>query len=93
MGYRLAFLKEALKEWERLDSTVQEQFKNKLAERLDEPCVLASKLSGYKDRYKIKLRTSGYRLIYEIENGELVVTVIAVGKRDRNAVYSIAAKR
>ena len=93
MRYRLAFLKEALKEWERLDTTVREQFKNKLAERLEEPYVPASKLTGFKDRYKIKLRTSGYRLVYEIENGELVVTVIAVGRRDRNAVYMAAAKR
>jgi mRNA interferase RelE/StbE len=52
----LAFKEDALKEWHALDNTVREQFKSKLEERLANPHVPASKLSGQKNRYKIKLR-------------------------------------
>ena len=93
MKYELGFLEEALKEWGKLDSITREQFKSKLTERLSNPCVPASKLSGHKDRYKIKLRSVGYRLVYEVRDNEVIVIVVAVGKRERNAVYKVAAKR
>jgi mRNA interferase RelE/StbE len=35
----------------------------------------------------------GYRLVYEVRDHELIVIVIAVGKRERNAVYKVADKR
>lgn len=43
--------------------------------------------------YKIKLRSIGYRLVYEVIDSRLVVTVIAVGKRERSKVYGSAASR
>jgi mRNA interferase RelE/StbE len=93
MTYELAFLDAALKEWRKLDSNTQDQFKKKLAERLANPRVSAAKLSGSKDRYKIKLRSIGYRLVYEVRDAQLVVVVVAVGKRERDAVYRAAEKR
>lgn len=93
MSYELAFLDEALKEWRRLDSPIREQFKAKLAERLAPPRMPAARLSGHPDRYKIKLRSAGYRLVYEVRDQVLLVLVIAVGKRDRNAVYRAASRR
>jgi mRNA interferase RelE/StbE len=50
-------------------------------------------LAGHKDRYKIKLRSVGYRLVYEVRDNMLMVIVVAVGKRERNAVYRVATKR
>ena len=93
MSFDLGFLDEALKEWGKLDSSTREQFKKKLAERLVTPRVLSARLSGQKDRYKIKLRGVGYRLVYEVRDKQLVVVVVAVGKRERNAVYKAAARR
>ena len=93
MTYRLKFKDEALKEWHKLDSTLREQFKKKLTERMQDPRVPAAKLSGHTDRYKIKLKSNGYRLVYEVRDAEIVVVVIAIGKRERNAVYAAAAKR
>ena len=93
MSFELGFLDEALKEWRKLDSNTREQFKAKLAERLTTPRVPSAKLSGHKDRYKIKLRSVGYRMVYEVRDKELIVVVVAVGKRERNAVYKAAAKR
>lgn len=93
MSYELGFLEEALKEWRKLDGSIREQFKEKLAERLTNPRVPAALLSGQKDRYKIKLRSAGFRLVYEVRDRQLIVVVIAVGKRERNAVYKAAEKR
>lgn len=93
MSYELGFLEEALKEWRRLDGSIREQFKEKLAERLENPRIPAALLSGQKDRYEIKLRSAGFRLVYEVRDRQLIVVVVAVGKRERNAVYKAAAKR
>jgi mRNA interferase RelE/StbE len=93
MSFELGFLEEAMAEWQRLDSTIRTQLKKKLAERLQAPRVPSAKLSGHPDRYKIKLRTVGYRLVYEVRDQQVLVIVIAVGKRDRNAVYRAAQLR
>ena len=93
MSYELSFHSDALVEWRKLDATVREQFKKKLAERLQHPRVPSARLSGHKDRYKIKLRRVGFRLVYEVRDAVLLVLVVAVGKRERNAVYRAAVKR
>lgn len=87
MTYKLKFLPVALKEWEKLAPPIKSQFKKKLAERLENPHVASARLRGYDSVYKIKLRTAGYRLVYEVIDNEVVVYVLAVGKRDKNAVY------
>jgi mRNA interferase RelE/StbE len=92
MTYSLQFHTAALREWRKLGHTVRDRFKAKLAERLDMPRVEGDRLHGAKDRYKIKLRSSGYRLVYEVHDTVLVVSVIAVGKRDRSQVYWQATK-
>ena len=93
MTYKLDFYEEALKEWKKLDATVREQFKTKLAERLENPRLASAKLRDSKDRYQIKLRQVGYCLVYEVNDSTVVVLVVAVGKRDKSAVYSAATKR
>ncbi|MGF9561977.1 type II toxin-antitoxin system RelE/ParE family toxin [Neorhizobium sp. JUb45] len=93
MSYELAFLDPALKEWRKLDANIREQFRKKLAERLENPRVPSARLHGARDRYKIKLRTAGYRLVYEVRDAQLVVLVVAVGRRDKNAAYRAAADR
>jgi mRNA interferase RelE/StbE len=93
MSYELAFHPLALKEWRRLDATVRSQFKKKLAERLENPQVPAAQLSGRSNRYKIKLRAVGYRLVYEVRETELLVLVVAVGKRDNAEIDRLARNR
>jgi len=86
--YRLKFLPSALREWKKLGEPVKEQLRKKLKERLEVPKVPASKLHGFNDVYKIKLRASGYRLVYEVSESEITVIVIAVGKREKGKVYT-----
>ena len=93
MSYRLRFHELALAEWRKLDRSIREPLKKKLAERLENPRVPASALSGMPDCYKIKLRAVGYRLVYQVDDGVLLVTVVAVGRRDKNAAYLTAQGR
>lgn len=93
MIYELAFLDEALKDWRKLDNVTRDQFKSKLKERLNNPRVPSARLYGAKERYKIKLRNAGYRLVYQVRDQELLVLVVAVGKRERNEVYKLAERR
>ncbi|GLO64205.1 mRNA interferase RelE [Vibrio sp. MACH09] len=93
MTYKLKFDRKAKKAFDKLHEPVKSQFKAKLRELLSHPHIegsaLRGKLSGC---YKIKLRTSGYRLIYKVEEGELIVLVLAIGKRERNDAYLKAEK-
>ncbi len=91
--YRLTFLRDAEKEWNKLDKTVQAQFAKKLRERLDNPRIPSARLHDMPDCYKIKLRKVGYRLVYRVFDDRIVVQVVAVGKRERNEAYERAARR
>ncbi|MEK9773695.1 MAG: type II toxin-antitoxin system RelE/ParE family toxin [Opitutae bacterium] len=93
MSYKLKFLPSALKEWEKLGSVVRENFKKKLSKRLKNPIVPADRLRGFTNHYKIMLRNSGYRLVYEVAEQEITIFVITVGKRDKDLVYRKAKKR
>ena len=93
MTYKLKFTKYSNKEWRKLNSTVVTQFKKKLKERLENPKVQKDKLSGYENVYKIKLRSSGFRLAYEVKDEEIVVLVLSIGKRENNKVYKNLEKR
>jgi len=92
MTYKIKFLPSALKEWKKLAPPIQNQFKKKLKERIENPHSPASQLHGFKSVYKIKLRSVGYRLVYEVIDSEIVIYIIAVGKRDRGLVYNKAEK-
>jgi len=93
MIYRLRFHELALAEWKKLDGSVREPLKKKLEERLGNPRVQAAALTGMADCYKIKLRRVGYRLIYRVDGDVVFVTVIAVGRRDKQKVYETAQSR
>jgi len=91
--YKLVFKEEAKKEWDRLDKTIRTFFVKKLKERLTNPHVAGDRLRGMPECYKIKLRNAGYRLVYQVRDHELIVSVIAVGIRERNKAYKAASKR
>jgi mRNA interferase RelE/StbE len=93
MSYRLRFHELALAVWRKLDGCVCEPLKKKLEERLDNPRVPSAALSGMADCYKIKLRRIGYRLVYRVDDDVVFVTVIGVGKRDKQKVYEAAQSR
>jgi mRNA interferase RelE/StbE len=91
MSYKLKFLPSALKEWRKLGPEIRAQFKAHLTRRLEEPHVDSARIRGYKNHYKIKLRSVGYRLVYEVEEEAITVYVICVGRRD--TIYKILKRR
>jgi len=93
MNYKLTFLPKALKEWKKLDATIAQQFKKKLKERLENPKVEKDKLRGFENIYKIKLRTAGYRLAYQVKEEEITIIVLVVAIRDKNKVYDLLKQR
>lgn len=93
MTFELEFDPRALKEWTKLGDTQRQQFKKKLAKVLEQPRIEANRLHGLPDCYKIKLRASGYRLVYQVQDERVVVFVVAVGKREREQVYLDAGSR
>ena len=94
MSYSLKFHEKALKEWQKLGEPIRNQLKKKLMERLENPHVQADRLSGFSTAlYKIKLRSSGYRLVYEVNDNQIYILVLSVGKRDRLDAYKNAEFR
>lgn len=93
MTYELEFDPRALKEWHKLGDTVKAQFKKKLADVLLNPRIDSARLNGLPDCYKIKLKSSGYRLVYQVRDEVVIVFVVAVGTREHSAVYLDANKR
>ena len=92
--YKLKFLPEALKDWHQLDGSIKLIFRKALKKRLIQPKVPGSELHGdLIDCYKIKLLKHGYRLVYTIEDQELVVLVLAVDKRENSITYQSALFR
>ncbi|QDX99120.1 type II toxin-antitoxin system RelE/ParE family toxin [Pectobacterium carotovorum subsp. carotovorum] len=93
MSYSVKFREDALKEWLKLDKTIQQQFAKKLKKCCENPHIPSAKLRGMKDCYKITLQASGFRLVYEIIDDILVIAVVVVGKRERSGVYHLASER
>jgi len=93
MTYELEFKTSAHREWKKLGATVRTQFKKNLKKILEKPHIPGAKLSGARNLYKIKLRQAGYRLVYEVNDHTVTISVIAVGKRERGKVYKLVAKR
>ncbi|WP_324732604.1 type II toxin-antitoxin system RelE family toxin [Pseudomonas paeninsulae] len=93
MTYSLEFDARALKEWHKLGDIVRQQLKNKLAEILLNPRIEANRLHTLPDCYKIKLRSSGYRLVYQVIDHEVLVFVVAIDRREREQAYRKAAER
>ena len=91
MSYKLQFLPRALKEWRKLAPEIKAQFKSHLSRRLKNPHIDSARIRGYKHHYKIKLRSAGYRLVYEVAEKAISVYVICVGRRD--TIYKILKKR
>ncbi|TFY96039.1 type II toxin-antitoxin system RelE/ParE family toxin [Pseudomonas nabeulensis] len=93
MTYSLDFDARALKEWQKIGDTVRQQLKKKLVEILKNPRIEGNRLHGLSDCYRIKLRSSGYRLFYQVIDQEITVVVVAIDKRERNQVYQKVSER
>lgn len=82
MTYELEFTKTALKKFDKLNPQIAEQLIRKLEAILENPKIPKSKLRGSVDLYKIKLKSAGYRLVYQVIDERIIVLVLDVDRRD-----------
>ena len=82
MSYTLKFKPTARKKFSKLNPEIADQFLKKLRSIVDNPKIPKNKLSGSVDLYKIKLRSAGYRLVYQVVDQEIVILVLDVDRRD-----------
>ncbi|CAH1195057.1 putative mRNA interferase toxin RelE [Candidatus Nitrotoga sp. BS] len=83
MSYEIAIHPDAEKEWAKLDGSIKQRFKEKLAkERLKLPRVAKDALRELPDCYKIKITTPQFRLIYHVNDAKKLVTILSVATRD-----------
>jgi len=86
--FELGFLESALKEWNALDKSIRIELENKLLERLNNPRITSAALSGdLRNCFKIKSNRFGHRLTYLVDEESKMLIVIAIGRRERSAVY------
>lgn len=92
--YKVLLTKESLKEWEKIDHSIQRIFRKKLSNLVINPIIVNNRLRGkLSNCYKIKLKRAGYRLVYEVRSQTIVLIVWAIDKRDDDKVYDSAVSR
>jgi len=81
--YSLQFLTSAQKEFKKLDAVVQKLIKEKLILLVENPERLKNNIKPLKGEHKgkFRLRVHQYRIIFQIKDDELIITVIRVGHR------------
>ena len=95
--YDFKFYEEAEKDLSKLNNSIKKLFVKKLTQILNNPEIgkdLGNKnnlnLVGLK---KVYFDNKRYRIVYEIKESEILIHIIAVGKRDNMKVYKEAATR
>ena len=78
MKYNLQITKNAQKSLSKISEPYQSRIIDKIYDLANNPFYNATKLVG-RDAYRIRI--GNYRVIYEINNNELIVVVINIGHR------------
>jgi mRNA interferase RelE/StbE len=79
MKYTILIERYAQKQIMKLDKKIIPVIKASIADLADNPRPYGYKKLRGEDAYRI--RVGDYRVIYEIDNGKIIVTVVSVGHR------------
>ena len=81
--YTLNFLTSAQKEFKKLDSVVQKRIKKKLLLLVENPEILKNNIKPLKGEHqgKFRLRINQYRVVFQIKEDKLIITIIRIGHR------------
>ena len=95
--YEFKFYEEAEKDLSKLNNSIKQLFVKKLTQIINNPEMgkdLGNKnnliLAGLK---KVYFDNKRYRIVYEIKANEILIHIIAIGKRDDMKVYKQAHVR
>ena len=102
MGWQIEYIKEALRDLNRLDAYVRKIVLKAILKTAEHPLPppdgigkplghhAGADLSGY---YKIKLRGLGYRVVYGLIREGNIMKIIVISIRDDDTVYREAERR
>lgn len=94
MAYSIKVHDDFVAELDKLDPAVKLQLRKKLDKVVENPHIPKNRLSGeLHNCYKIKLRKAGVRLVYQVNDNEIFILLLTVGKREDNQVYETAVNR
>ncbi|AEC18182.1 type II toxin-antitoxin system RelE family toxin [Gallibacterium anatis] len=94
MAYAIKVHSDFVAELNKLDSTIKNQLRKKLEKVVHNPHIPKNRLSGeLHNCYKIKLRKAGVRLVYQVNDDEIYILLLTVGKREAKQVYNTALNR
>ncbi len=81
--YALEFLSSAKKELKKLDTAAQRRIKEKLLLLAENPDILRNNIKPLKGEHKGKFRLSvhQYRVIFQVKEKVLIITIIRIGHR------------
>jgi len=98
MAYKIEFLPEAGKDFDALDGSIRRDVAKKIDALSENPFSgkpLGSKygvdLTGF---YKLYVSKKKYRIVYRLVGKHIeVIEIVGIGKRDKEEVYRLVAKR
>lgn len=94
MAYNIKVHDDFVAELAKLDSAIKQQLRKKLDKVIENPHIPKNRLRGeLHNCYKIKLKKAGVRLVYQVNDDEIYILLLTVGKRDDNEVYNTALSR
>ncbi len=98
MAYKIEFIPEALKDFDKLDKSLKIQAKKKI-DKLSENPYIGEPLSNKAGRdltgfYKLYFYKKKHRIVYRIIEDKIeVVQIWGIGKRDKSEIYNTVFKR
>ncbi len=94
MTYSIKVHDDFVEELNKLDTAIKTQLRKKLDKVVENPHIPKNRLAGgLHNCYKIKLKRAGVRLVYQVNDDEIYILLLTVGKRADNEVYETALKR
>lgn len=94
MVYSIRVHDDFVDELNKLDHVIKQQLRKKLDKVVENPHIPKNRLSGgLHNCYKIKLRKAGVRLVYQVNDDEIYLLLLTVGKREDSEVYDTALTR
>lgn len=98
MAYKIEFIIEAEEDFNSLDKSIQKQVSKKIDTLSNNPYLgepLGNKygidLTGF---YKLYVAKKKYRIVYRLIGEHIeVIEIVGIGKRDKEEIYKLVAKR
>lgn len=98
MAHKIEFIPDAEKDYSDLDKSIKSQVSKKIDALSENPYLgepLGNKFGiDLKGFYKLYVAKKKYRIVYRLigENIE-VIEIVGIGKRDKEEIYKLVAKR